>query len=85
MTEKSGETVEATMTRKVVEWGIIALLGWQTYTTYQMSIDLAVVKTKLETAALDRFTDADGLLLEQRIEANTNRLNTLEDEVGLMR
>lgn len=57
---------------------LVALLSWNVYTTQEMTTDIAVIETKLETAISNRFTSSDAQILENkitRLEQWTTRLS----------
>jgi len=67
---------------KIVGSVVVALLGWQAWTTQTMSVQVAVIEAKLTAATADNYTGADALrdqkLQEQKIGALEQRVAKLE-------
>jgi hypothetical protein len=67
---------------KVVGGVVVALLGWQAFTTQTMSVQVAVIEAKLTSATEDRYTGADALrdhaLRDQKIGALEQRVIKIE-------
>lgn len=67
---------------KVIGGTVLALLGWMALTTQNTATKVAVIEARISMMALDPYSASDAgkdrASLEERINANTNRITALE-------
>jgi hypothetical protein len=83
-TPDTSERWQLSLVEKIVGAVIIGLLGWQTFTVQQMSVDVAVMKAQLNREENERFRVQDGARLEDRIKRLEERIQSIEEEIGVM-
>ena len=70
------------MVEKVVGGTVLALLGWMALTTQATATKVAVIEARISMMATDPYNASDAqkdrATLEERINANTNRIAALE-------
>lgn len=72
---------EFTLVEKSVCAAMIGLMGWMAVTVQQVSLDVAVMKSQIESATADRFTADQGSRLEDRIHRNEQRIEAIEQRM----
>ena len=70
------------MIEKVIGGVVVAALGWMTVTTSVTATKVAVIEARISMMATDPYNASDArkdrASLEERINANTNRIGALE-------
>lgn len=82
---------EDTVLSKIISAAIIGLLGWNLLTTQRLSLEVAVISSKMQT--LEAFipasytikeAQADGKLVEQRIKRLEEWTQALSERIRLL-
>ena len=77
MTDEKKETV---LPQPAMEWITLALMAWIGATTFQTAKDVAVLKTQLESATVDRYHKAEAVAAHDALESRVARLEKFHEK-----